>query len=285
MTVSPDTRFEKHILVEEEKVTAVDLLANNTDLTKQRIKKVMQQGAVWLTRGKNTERLRRATRALKQGDTVHLYYDPAVLGQVPNNPQLIADKGGYSIWYKPFGVLCQGSKWGDHCTINRWVESNQFKDRPSIIVHRLDRATTGLMILVHTKAMARQFTILFQERGITKRYWALVEGEFPSKPEITTINTPIQDRSAISHAKRLEFNADIAQSLVEISIETGRKHQIRQHLSSIGWPIVGDRRYGAKNTESDLKLSAVYLAFHCPIDDKPIEYLLPKKLLIGLERT
>ncbi len=276
------TKFEVHLTVSEQQTTAVDLLAAHTELTRQRIKRVMQQGAVWITRNTRTERLRRAKRPLATDDEIHLYYDESVLEQSPAPPHLIADQGGYSIWYKPYGMLCQGTKWGDHCTLNRWVELNEFRDRPSIIIHRLDRATTGLIILVHKKSLAKQFSALFQQHAITKRYRAWVRGHFPATPERLTIDTPLEGRPALSHVKQLKFNSEKKMSLVEVEIETGRKHQIRQHLSSQGWPIVGDRLYGTQDSDIDLQLSAVYLSFCCPIEHKQYEFSLPDDLLLGI---
>jgi len=281
-TTATPTNFELHISVETESVTPVELLATHTNLSRQHIKNIMQQGAVWLTRKNRTERVRRAKRALRLGDELHLYYNKSILDQIPGTPLLIADKGGYSIWFKPFGMLCQGSKWGDHCTINRWVENHQFKNRPSIIIHRLDRTTTGLIILIHKKALAQKFSNIFQKRTITKRYRAIVEGEFPTEPAVCTINTPIEGRHATSHVKRLSYNSTQNLSLVEVDIETGRKHQIREHLSSIGWPIQGDRRFGANDTTADTQLSAVYLSFHCPIEGRFTEFLVPDDLLLRL---
>ena len=68
----------------------------------------MTKGAVWLTRGRNTQRLRRASRALREGDEIHLYYDTKILGEEPVAPSLVADMGGYSVWYKPYGLRSQG---------------------------------------------------------------------------------------------------------------------------------------------------------------------------------
>ncbi len=117
------SRFEKHIEVTSNELIAVDLLARETGLSKQKIKLIMQKGAVWVTKGKKTQRLRRAKKSLRQGETVHIYYDQTVLEKVPEEPTLLADEGRYSVWNKPYGLLSQGSKWGDHCTITRWLNN------------------------------------------------------------------------------------------------------------------------------------------------------------------
>jgi len=105
---------------------------------------------------------------------------------------LVEDCGDYSIWNKPSGMLSQGSKWGDHCTIYRWVEKNLQPERAAFVVHRLDRAATGLILLAHKKSVASQFSRLFEKREIYKRYLVKVKGDFSKnltdKNDVFTIN-------------------------------------------------------------------------------------------------
>jgi tRNA pseudouridine32 synthase/23S rRNA pseudouridine746 synthase len=244
-------KFEIHIPVDEESKTAVELLSLATELSKQKIKQVMQNGAVWLTHDDHTSRLRRVKRKLEKGDELHLYYDEAVQSALPETPELIADEGDYSVFFKPQGMLSQGSKWGDQCTINRWVEQNM--DRPAFIVHRLDRAATGLILIAHTKTAAAALSKLFEQRQIDKRYRARVYGRLEPSPMV--LDSEIDGRKALSKVELLEYDEVKNCSLLEINIETGRKHQIRRHLSEAGYPIVGDRMYGqadAPKTDADI---------------------------------
>ena len=149
--VMPEDHIEEHVKVETPEESPVDLLQRATGLSRQRIKVAMTQGAVWLTRGRNTQRLRRAKRALRAGDEIHLYYDAKILTEVPVEPTLIADVGGYSIWRKPYGLRSQGSKWGDHCTVIRWSERHLQPERSAYVVHRLDRAANGLILVAHSR--------------------------------------------------------------------------------------------------------------------------------------
>ncbi|WP_438971370.1 pseudouridine synthase family protein [Methylophaga sp.] len=264
-------RFEKHITVTETGQIAVDILAAETCLSKQLLKKVMLKGAVWLTTGKKTQRLRRAKRELQKGQALHLYYDADVLERKPTPPELIADLGHYSIWNKPYGVLSQGSKWGDHCTVTRWAEQHLTPERNAFVVHRLDRAANGLIIVAHEKQAAALLSGLFQSRQIDKRYRVWVKGEFPSTAtENSPVNVDLQldGRHASSFFTRLTFDADKQQSLLDVHIETGRKHQIRRHVSSLGYPVVGDRLYGNTNDQVNLQLTAYYLSFMCPYSQK-----------------
>ncbi|WP_236725660.1 pseudouridine synthase family protein [Candidatus Reidiella endopervernicosa] len=238
----------------------------------------MSKGAVWLTHDEHTARLRRAKRKPLAGDTLHLYYDEQVLAEEPTPPTLVADEGDYSVWYKPYGMRSQGSKYGDHCTINRWVEQNLEPERPAFIVHRLDRAATGLIIIAHKKRVAAEFTRMFQQRSIDKRYRVTVHGEFPDTPEPQLIEREIEGRSARSLITKLAFNGEQNRTHLDVSIETGRKHQIRRHLAEAGFPVVGDRLYGQKGDSEDLCLTAYQLTFACPVTHWRKSFNLPDSL-------
>lgn len=269
-------RIEVHRPIETPDVLPVDLLHQITKLPKQRIKLAMQQGAVWITRGANTQRLRRAKRRLRIGDEIHLYYDTEILDEQAPEPELIADSGDYSVWNKPFGLRSQGSKWGDHCTVVRWAERHLKPERPAFTVHRLDRAANGLILVAHTKTMAAKLSALFRNREVTKYYRALVNGDFSSQPNPLRIEQAIDGKDAISEFSFQESVDDGARSLLDVTIETGRKHQIRRHLSGLGYAVVGDRLYGTGATDGvDLQLAACKLAFVCPLSGSPVEYSLP----------
>jgi tRNA pseudouridine32 synthase/23S rRNA pseudouridine746 synthase len=266
---------ESHVTIESPDDNAVDLLQQATGLSKQRIKMAMTQGAVWVTRGSNTQRLRRAKRALRAGDEVHLYYDAEILAEIPAEPILIADVGGYSVWNKPYGLRSQGSKWGDHCTVARWAERNLQPERPAFTVHRLDRAANGLILVAHSKKTAAALSELFRERNVEKRYLALVAGDFSSHPNPIRVEQPIDDKEAISEFSLQDVRDNGEKSVVDVRIETGRKHQIRRHLAELGHPVIGDRLYGAGEADGvDLQLTAYLLAFRCPLADRPVEYRL-----------
>jgi len=267
-------KIESHVVVEESsEQNPVDLLQHASGLSKQRIKFAMTQGAVWLTRGKNTQRLRRAKRKLREGDELHLYYDDEILAEVPAEPALIADVGDYSVWNKPYGLRSQGSKWGDHCTVARWSERHLQPERPAFTVHRLDRAANGLILVAHSKTMAASLSKIFQSRKVEKRYLALVAGDFSKHPNPLRVEQAIDDRNAVSEISLEQVDPDKKHSLVEVRIETGRKHQIRRHLADLGHAVVGDRLYGTGEEDGiDLQLTAYLLAFRCPVSGEKVAY-------------
>jgi tRNA pseudouridine32 synthase/23S rRNA pseudouridine746 synthase len=248
---------------------ASQLLANHTNISQAKIKEAMQKGAVWLLRGKEKNRLRRASKPLQVGDKLELNYNAQLLNQVVPEPQLIHDAQEYSIWFKPYGLNCQGSRWGDFASIDRWVEMNSPKllnstERPVFLVHRLDRATTGLILLCHSKSAARLFSALFRDGNMDKRYQAIVQGDFSVFPQDYDVNQLVDGKVAKSVFSFVDNNDHC--SLVDVKLLTGRKHQIRQHLSALGFPIDGDRLYGNGDNEGrDLQLQSVSLRFTCPI--------------------
>ena len=275
MTSAPSeiTLFESHLPVTSDNITALQHLANNTPLSKQTLKKTMHNGAVWLESALGTHRLRRAKKRLQRGDILHLYYDEAIQNSVPPAAELIADEGAYSIWNKPYGMYSQGSKWGDHCTIYRWAEQQLQPQRPAFLVHRLDRAASGLIIVAHSKKVAAAFSELFKNRHIQKQYRAIVEGSLHHLTLPYTISDEIDNKPAVSKiiaTDELENN----RTNLTIEIETGRKHQIRKHLAGIDYPIVGDRLYGFKQSAENLQLQSCYLKFNCPVTNTIQEYSL-----------
>jgi len=279
----PIDHIETHVLIESSENGPIDVLQQATGLSKQRIKLAMTQGAVWLTRGRNTQRLRRAKRALRKGDEVHLYYDAEILAEAPVEPELVADVGGYSVWRKPYGLRSQGSKWGDHCTVARWAERHLLPERPAFTVHRLDRAASGLILIAHSKRMAAALSDLFRKRAVEKRYLAVVAGDFSLQANPLRIEQRIDEKEAVSECSLQQVSADGGRSLVDVRIETGRKHQIRRHLAELGHPVIGDRLYGAGEKDGeDLQLTAYLLAFHCPVNDKQLEYRLVAEWLPSL---
>lgn len=273
---------EFHIAADNADDNAVDLLCAASGLSRNVIKSAMSKGAVWITRGQQSQRLRRAKRELQPGDEIHLYYDERVLAETPPEPLLIADKGDYTVWHKPRGMRSQGSRWGDHCTIMRWAEQHLEPERTSFTVHRLDLATNGLILVAHSKRMAGELGRLFRERLITKRYRAVVHGDL-SRWGVRTLSDDIEGKAARSDVSFIAASADGTRSLVDIQIFTGRKHQIRRHMATAGHPIAGDRLYGTGEADGvDLQLTAWLLAFDCPVEQQAVEYRLPESFIVML---
>ncbi len=265
------------VVVDHDTGSAVELLVAASGLSKQAVKQAMQKGAVWWRRRGQPQRLRRAKKALQRGDQLFFYYNPAVLAATVEPPRLIADEGDYSVWYKPYGMLCQGSKWSDHCAIHRWVEQHLQPQRPAFIVHRLDRAATGLVLIAHKKSVAAALAGLFERRALQKNYRVKVNGDFRRLYSPVTVARSLDGKAALSHFRCVASNG--RQSLLDVQIDSGRKHQIRRHLAGLGFAVVGDRFHGDGNGDEDLQLTACRLRFRCPVTGRQRDYHLADDLL------
>jgi len=119
--------------------------------------------------------------------------------------------------------------------------------RTIFLVHRIDTQTSGVVVFAKTKKAAAELSRLFASREIRKTYLAIIEGSIERE---ITIDTPIDGKDALTIVRPRDGG------VVEAEIKTGRMHQIRIHLSSIGHPVVGDRRYGSKASAPRMLLHA-----------------------------
>ncbi len=206
---------------------------------------------------------------------------------------------------KPAGVVTHPSKGHDSGTLVHGLLAHGITggaiERPGI-VHRLDRDTSGLLVVAKSDRAHRKLQRLLTERLIDRRYLVLVHGEFP--PALT-VDRPVgrdrrhrtrmstqsdRPRDARTHFRRV--TAYPHHSLLEARLDTGRTHQIRVHLEAAGYPVVGDPVYGRRGDECGLQrqfLHAWQLAFPHPQTGEQIavESPLPVDLaaaLDGLER-
>ena len=255
-------------------MTACDFLAQHSGLSKTRIKDAMNKGAVWLSRPKGRSyRVRKATATLKAGHRLALYYDAGLLALAPPAPDCLSDQHRYSAWFKPAGLLTQGTRYGDHCSLLRQAELSFKSKRAVFPVHRLDREASGLVLIAHDKAAAGRLSGLFRSKHIIKRYRAQVLGNPAAEDAHGTIDQPLDGKSAVTEFTVTGYDPASNISVVDIIIHTGRKHQIRRHFDTIGFPVIGDPLYGSGNkNKTGLKLAATSLEFECPIQGKKMVF-------------
>jgi 23S rRNA pseudouridine1911/1915/1917 synthase len=171
--------------------------------------------------------------------------------------------------------------------------------RPGI-VHRLDKDTSGLMIVARSEASQRALAAQIQRREVVREYLALVEGTLKSRSG--TIDAPLgrdrrrRTRQAVRGAGEREarthfevIEALTADTLVQARLETGRTHQIRVHFAAIGHPVAGDPEYGSKGRHglSRQFLHSARLTFHHPTTGKEMtfESALPADLQAALAQA
>ncbi len=278
------SKFELHLNVESADTNALELLKTHCELPVSQIKAAVAKGALWLEKGKSVKRFRRIKKALAPNNKLHFYFDEKILNQEVEDAILLADYDDYSIWYKPYGMLSHGSKWSEHTTITRFVSEFFEHQRPVFLVHRLDRAAQGIIVVAHTKSATRELAKLFEHHNLTKIYWAICHNNTLDNQE-RIIELPIDEKPAKSTVEVIDYNVEDNITLVSINIETGRKHQIRKHLASINMPIVGDRLHGhaISDSETNLQLCAVHLSFSCPITEREVNINLPENLIPNIQ--
>lgn len=213
-----------------------------------------------------------------------------------DDPRLIAEHTDFIVLEKPEGLLVHpGPHPTDEPTLTAWLlerypEMATVGDAPDVrpgIVHRLDRATSGLMLVARTQSGFDRLKAVFQSRGIEKEYRALVHGALhPAEGRIdrpigikprTTKRSVFSDRmrkDAVTRYAVLEQLPGVAH--VAAFPETGRTHQIRVHFASLGHPLLGDTLYAPKRKEpavTRLMLHAHRLRFE--LDGERHEYVSP----------
>ncbi len=166
------------------------------------------------------------------------------------------------VLYKPAGLLAQGDETGAANLLDlakAWIKQRHHKPGRVFLglVQRLDRPVAGVMLFARTSKAAARLSAQLRTRQTRKVYLAVVEGRLPSDRGKLTNHIERQDRlsriapqpTSSSREARLSYQVLEAaddRSLVEVDLETGRKHQIRLQLAHLGCPIVGDVRYGAR---------------------------------------
>jgi tRNA pseudouridine32 synthase/23S rRNA pseudouridine746 synthase len=223
------------------------------------------------------KRLRRASTALKAGDQIEFYYDEKTLALKPPEASCLSDEKHYSVWFKPTGLLAQGTQYGDHCSLMRQAELYFQSSREIFLVHRLDREASGIMLLAHSKYAAAKLSELFQKNLVNKRYLVEVLGNLGGKYSHGKIVLPLDGKPSLTEFYFMSYDPETNTSTADVSIKTGRLHQIRRHFDMIGFPVIGDPKYGTgnKNTEG-MKLSAVSLNFRCPFLKQEVQYKIPE---------
>ena len=199
---------------------------------------------------------------------------------------------------KPAGLLTIATdKVRDRTAYFMLNEHLRPKRQRVFIVHRLDRDASGLLVFAKTE-QAKRF-LQDHWKDFEKTYFAIVEGA-PEKKSGTISSFLRQNKFlkvysgrrtedskfSVTHYKVVQ--AGFPHSLLEINLETGRKHQIRVHLADLGHPIAGDKRYGAKtNPAGRLALHASRLAFTHPVSGQRMvfESELPRTLVDNIKRN
>ena len=171
---------------------------------------------------------------------------------------IIEDNNNFVVINKPAGIPVQSGTKSFKNIIDIIKNTKYFNNSKPYIVHRLDKETSGVMIIAKNREYAQLFTSLFRIRKIHKLYIAVAHGSINKELQVMKDDLILYEKNkkviqkAISYIKVLKSNDKY--SFIELKPITGRKHQLRKQLFNIGHPVVGDDKYSFRNTKNDKNL-------------------------------
>ena len=175
---------------------------------------------------------------------------------------IIENNDNFIVINKPAGVPVQSGTKSFKNIIDILKNTEYFNNSKPFIVHRLDKETSGVMIVAKNREYAQLLTSLFRIRKIHKLYIAVTHGSVNKELQVMKDDLILYEKNrkviqkAISYIKVLKSNNKY--SFVELKPITGRKHQLRKQLFNIGHPVVGDDKYSLKNN----KIVKIYFYMH-----------------------
>jgi 23S rRNA pseudouridine1911/1915/1917 synthase len=248
------------------------------DSPRTRIKKILQSGEVRV----NNKPVTLHSLALRPGDIIEFGGKPGIGTKASLPFPVLYEDQNVIVIDKPAGINTSSV---DGSSSVQWTLSEFLRDMSkgivrTYVVHRLDKEVSGVLLFAKSEKAMDLIKDKWEETE--KHYYALVEGT-PEKPEGTIKSWLKEDNAMKMHSVKEMPNAKFAvtnyktirsintYTLLDVRTETGRKNQIRVHLSDIGCPIVGDRKYGASaDFIRRVRLHACSLSFPDPVSGRLI---------------
>ena len=250
--------------------------ANVINLPQSLLEKIIRINKIKINRKKIKSSYR-----VQSGDIVEIYdlskfkvndkpkitkYKPSRKEVDVYNDYILENNNNFIVINKPRGIAVQAGTKSFRNIIDVLKDSKYFENTKPYIVHRLDKETSGVMIVAKNREHAQLFTSLFRIRKIHKTYIALTYGKISKKiktlkDDLVTYEKGKKNiQKAISYLRLLKTSEDF--SYVELNPITGRKHQLRKQLYNIGNPIIGDDKYFINRRADKMKIKNQNLLLH-----------------------
>lgn len=255
----------------------LDYLYNNLDMPKKKIKQYLTHGAIFV----NNVKIRQYNYPIINGMEIVINTDSKNKKVLPF--EALFEDDNIIVVNKPAGLLTIATAKEKEKTLYHIVSDYlKSKDRNArvFIVHRLDKETSGVLVLAKNEKIKKQLQENWNEYVSLREYVAVVHGHLKeqekkiiqnlkeTKTNLVYVTKHNDGKEAITNYKVIKESSKY--SLVSINIETGRKNQIRVAFSSLGNPIVGDNKYGIRDKENRLYLHANRLKMYYPVIKKDI---------------
>lgn len=249
----------KEITVQSENIL-IDLLQDELrDLTKKKIKSFLRHGMIYV----NGEEIKLPNYKLNEGDTVKIYFSKKNVLDFDIN--IIYEDKDIIVVDKPTNLLTISNENEKEITLFRLVSEHikkEHKKNKLFVVHRLDKDTSGVVLFSKNLKLKEEMQETWNDIVKLREYKAIVHGKPPKEMHIKSylatnhfkrmFSTKNKDIGKLAISNFYNIKTKKGLSMLQVIIDTGRRNQIRVHLSDKGYPIVGDKVYG-KNTDLDRK--------------------------------
>jgi len=254
--------------------------------SRTKVRNLIKHGCVSV----NEEIIKRTDYPVENGDLIEISEEISSFPIRKSSPYNIVFEDKYLIAViKPAGLVTSGDVPDRastlHKNLNHYLNSISKNKITLYVIHRIDKEVEGIVLF--SKFEAIQLKIKENWNDVEKKYYALVNGITPQEEDIIgswlregskqkVFSTPESSASKYAITRYRVIKKLHGYTLLEVRLETGRKNQIRVHMSDIGCPIVGDWKYGDKSkVKRQIRLFAFYISFSHPVSGKRIRLELP----------
>ncbi len=255
------------------------LAATVPDLSRRKARVLLDIGGVFVDRA----RVKVASRSVKEGQLIEVVlggaFDRATkktgnlarskdAAKLPQHSILFEDEH-ICVVFKPAGLLTAPTPESDRGNLSDALSRE--RQVRIFVVHRIDLDTSGILVFAKTEDANRELGETFRTHAIERQYLAVVDGEWPG--DLQRIDEDVAGKSAVSHFEVADRIGDRA-TVLRVTLETGRTHQIRLHAAGAGYPVLGDKQHGRVSDMAPprMALHAHKLAFAHPITDEALSF-------------